>query len=188
MGLVLAFSGAIGTSRSEVSQLVANRLGWPRVKFADYIRDLARESGENPQDRMVLQKLGQALVIDDVDGFVEKVLARADWQENGNLIVDGLRHAEVRHSLAQKVAPNTLRVVHITLDEDTRQDRATRDKGIEQRLLARFDQDLTEAQIPKILPAYADLILDGTLPRQILAEKVIMRFVPSNDRGVAAAG
>src|SRR4029077_15353862 len=38
---VLGFSGAIGSGRSELSRLVADKLKWPLLRFGDYLRALA---------------------------------------------------------------------------------------------------------------------------------------------------
>ena len=96
MGTVVAFAGAIGSGKTALSKRVAELLHWPFVSFGDYIREVARQNGQDQKDRSVLQKLGQSLVMTDVDRFVSAVLDSVDWRKEGNLIVDGLRHVEVR--------------------------------------------------------------------------------------------
>jgi 2-phosphoglycerate kinase len=178
-GMVIAFAGAIGTGRSEIARLVADRLNWPIVKFSDHIKDIARNNGDDPEDRAVLQRIGQELVLDDPDGFVRAVLGRAEWRPGNNLIVDGLRHTEIRLALKQQVSDvAVLRVVYVALDEDSRQDQAQRDRQIAERMLSRYDRDLTEAQVLRILPSYADLRVNGALPYDVIARKIIDQFVP----------
>ena len=81
-GIALAFSGAIGSVKSSVSGELQNLLKWPRVSFGDFVRKKAAEMGRDPTDRTVLQKLGQALVVSDLQGFVRDVLAQApDWAD-----------------------------------------------------------------------------------------------------------
>jgi len=67
------------------------------------------------------------------------------------------------------------------VDEDTRQQRVREEDKIEPRVLMRYDQDITEAQIPRIIREYRDIEVDGKLPREIAAREVISRlglFVP----------
>lgn len=175
-GTVIAFSGAIGTGKSKISTALGQRLHWPRTGFGDYVRSYARANGKDPDDRATLQALGQALVLTDVDGFVAKVLSQVEWMESGNLILDGLRHVEVRQALLQQLRDvAVLKLVHVTVDEDTRLERAG-ERGIEQRMLSRYDQDLTEAQMSRIVPPYADLILDGTLPVEMSITMIVSKL------------
>lgn len=175
-GTVIVLSGAIGTRRSAISIEVAKSLGWGRVKFSDFLKSQIEEDGLDPNDRRLLQKVGQSLVQTDIDRFIAGVLALAEtWEPGQNLIVDGLRHAEVRLALSEKVEPSALYHVHVEVDEVTRQETAEKVGRIHERVLYRYDQDLTEAQIPKILPAYADDIVDGSLPLSIVAQKIASR-------------
>ena len=176
MGVVIAFSGPIGAGKSTISQKVANLLHWPRVSFGEYVQKVAAANGQDPKDRSVLQRLGQALVLADVDDLVEQVLKQCEWRDEGNLVVDGLRHAEVRHALIQKIKPNVLKHVFVTVDEDTRQQRVREEDKIEPRILMRFDQDITEAQVPRILREYRDIEVSGKLPGEIAAKEVVARL------------
>jgi cytidylate kinase len=179
MGTVIAFSGPIGAGRSVISQKVADLLKWPHVTFREYVQKVAKENDQDPHDRTVLQRIGQALVLADVDGFVEAVLNQKMWRGDdgqGNLVVDGLRHAEVRHALVQKIKPNALKHVYVTVDEDTRQQRVREEEKVEPRILMRYDQDITEAQIPRIIREYKDIEINGKLPSQIAAKEVVARL------------
>jgi adenylate kinase family enzyme len=185
---VIAFAGAIGSGKSKVSTEVAKLLSWPRVSFGDYVRETAKKFGQDPEDRGVLQKLGQALVMSDVDSFVTGVLDQApkDWREGPGLVVDGVRHAEVRYSLSRLAKPAILRLVLVKVDEDTRITRAEHDKSIEARMLSHYDQDITEAQIARILPAYADIEVDNTLPYQLAAQLIVDKLGLGTVASVAA--
>ena len=46
--LVLAFAGRIASGKSTFSMGLAQVLGWPRVSFGDYVRQVARHSGLEP--------------------------------------------------------------------------------------------------------------------------------------------
>src|SRR5271170_2410837 len=97
---ILAFSGGLGVGKSELTKAVEEKLGWKRASFGDYVRTVARAAGRDAGDRGELQRLGQALVLTNVDGFVDEVLKRADGAER--IILDGIRHIEVLLTLRRK--------------------------------------------------------------------------------------
>ncbi len=178
MGLVITLSGAIGSRRSEVADKLAARLGWPKVKFSDYIRQRIADDGERPEDRLLQQRYGQKLVQTQLDEFVEGVLAMAPgWRNQGNLIVDGLRHVEVLLTLKHKVLPNRLFYVNVTPDP-LRREEGARERGIEEQNLYRYDRALSEAQINRILPAYADMEVDGTVGPNLNVADIARRVGP----------
>ena len=94
-GTIIALSGAKGVYTSALSFVLSELLRWKRAKFSDHIRELAKSSGEDPDDTAVLQRIGQQLVRQRPDAFVTAVLKKADWKSGDNLILDGLRHAEI---------------------------------------------------------------------------------------------
>jgi hypothetical protein len=173
VSIVVTLSGAIGSRRSQLAGELGNRLHWPKVKFSDYIKELIVQDGGDPADRTLLQSYGQKLVQTRLKQFVDGVLARApDWREQGNLIVDGLRHVEALIQLRQAVDPSRLLHVNITANPLERETGA-RERGIAEQNLYRYDRDLTEAQISRILPAYADMNVDAQLGMRINAEEII---------------
>lgn len=176
-GLVLAFSGGLGSGKSNLTRALAEQLRWRRVSFGDYVRSYARRVGRDSADRSVLQQLGQALVLTNRKTFVTDVLnqSRAEGpnQADENLIVDGVRHIEILLELKEQVHPRMLKLIHIKTDNETRQERLIARDNVERRVVARYDSDITEAQISRILPQYADLTIDGSLPTPILVDKVI---------------
>jgi dephospho-CoA kinase len=169
--LVLAFSGGLGAGKSALTRELAGRLDWPRVSFGDYVRTYATQVQRDPKDRAVLQQLGQALVLTDREGFVRKVLGQNPTE--GSLIVDGVRHVEILLELKSQVRPRALKLIYIKADSETRQTRLMERDHVERRLVARYDSDITEAQISRILPQYADHIIDGSLPTSILVDQVV---------------
>lgn len=173
VGLVLAFSGAIGSGKSSVTKELAAKLGYPRVSFGEHVRDVVTSEGLDPTDRSVLQEVGQRLVQTKLQEFVSDVLARANWREDGYVIIDGLRHAEVLMELKRQAEPHPFRLVHIRVDEDARQERLVVRKGLDPRLAQRYDEHITEAQIREIIPQYADRIIDGNQPLDRVVCQVI---------------
>jgi len=171
MGLnfVLAFSGGLGAGKSSLTTALHERLGWPRASFGDHVRKIASENGRDEKDRSVLQQLGQALVLTNVGGFVDDVLAQAG--DAPNVILDGVRHVEVLFKLREKLN-DKVKLVHLEAPSDVRQERYLQRDDVERRLLARYEQDITEAQIARILPQYADLVVDATLPLSFQVDRV----------------
>lgn len=180
--MLIAFTGSIGAGTSGLSQAVADLLGWPRVKFSDHIREMARAQGSDPNDLNVLQAIGQSLVVDDLENFVKAVLARADWREQGNLIVDGLRHIEVRTEMLRQIGAVPLHVVHVALPLPERAQKA----GLKAATLGLHDAELSEAQLERILPQYANLSLEGDNDHNELAKRIIELFTGSSGSSVAA--
>ena len=166
MGLVITLSGGIGSRRSDLAERLKERLAWPRVKFSDLIRKRIEEAGEDQGNRLLQQQYGQRLVQNQLEDFVMGTLAMApEWVVDGNLIVDGLRHVEVLLTLRRLVhaaARSSVFYVHVKANPLERETSA-RDRGIKDQDMFRYDQALSEAQMNRILPAYADLEVDGTL-------------------------
>jgi len=179
--MLIAFTGSIGAGTSRLSQRVADLLGWPRVKFSDHIREVAVEQGSDPDDLNVLQAIGQSLVLDKLESFVEAVLSKADWRKDENLIVDGLRHVEVRTELLRQIGTVPLHVVHLALPLPER----AQNSGLAETKLGQHDSELSEAQLERILPQYANLILDGDKEHQELASRIIELFTGTGGGQVA---
>jgi hypothetical protein len=173
VGVVITLSGAIGSRRSDLAIQLARRLGWPRVKFSDYIKKVIRDDGGDPENRTQQQSYGQKLVQNRLDEFVGNVLAMApDWGPGSDLLVDGLRHVEVLLTLKNKVAPSKVLYVDVSVDP-LRRESGAKERGIAEQMLYRYDRDLTEAQLARILPAYADLKVDGTLGFSINVDEIV---------------
>ena len=64
--------------------------------------------------------------------------------------------------------------VYVSVDPLRREEDA-KNRGIAEQMLYRYDRDLTEAQLARILPAYADLKVDGTLGFSFNVEEIIQQ-------------
>jgi Fic family protein len=172
-GVVLAFSGFSGAGTHEISQRVADRLGWRRIRFSDVIRLRARALGRDPADLRVLQEIGQALVQEELETFVTDVLSHGGWVAGGDLVLDGLRHAEVRTELKRQLGETALlHVVHIDMPESQRAARF----GFDADAVLRHDSHVAEAQLAVVLPNYANLRLDGAQRAEDLVDLILRRF------------
>ncbi len=180
-GFVLALSGAIGAGKTSLAERLAARLSARRVSFGIEVRRYAEEHGANKKDRAVLQQLGQALVLTQREAFVKRVLAQdIDAQAPGDmnvpLIVDGVRHIEIFMELKRQLAPRRVHLIHITTPGSTREQRIMEKDGVERRVVARYDNDITEAQVSRILPQYAGLTVQGELPVDLQVQQVVQKL------------
>lgn len=169
--LVLAFSGAIASGKTSVSTAVAQSLGCPRVSFGEQVRRVADERGL-PASREQLQFLGEFLVREQPEDFCLAVLRQADWKPVSNLVIDGVRHAEILQTLRTLVKPCELKLIFITVDEQTRAARRP-GTGDAPEVLSALDAHSTERQVMSELPAMADLLVDGTRDINALADEIV---------------
>ena len=80
-GLVICFSGRIGSGKSSVTKALANALHWRRASFGDYVRARVAEQGGDPASREDLQNLGQALVEANPEAFAVAVIHAAGYEQ-----------------------------------------------------------------------------------------------------------
>jgi Fic family protein len=177
-GTIIVLSGAKGAYTSALSEVLAELLAWKHARFSDFIRKEAEARGEDRDDTRVLQEIGQRLVDERVGDFVCGVLASADWNPGQNLVLDGLRHAEVFRELQRQAGDSCdLRVVHVALgDKAERVDRVKRSEGVTDDQFEIFDKDATEIEVEET-PAFANLKLNGLEPRGELTRTIIRHFV-----------
>jgi len=162
--VALAFTGGIGSGKTTLSTELAERLGWPRVAFGDYVRSVAAERGiAATRDR--LQSLGATLIEEQGwDGFCRSILEQARWHPGASIVVDGARHAEVAVSLKHLVAPAIFLLVLIKTDPGIRAGRIAERGAAYEYALPISETHSTEEQVGDLLPSLADLVIDGSQP------------------------
>jgi dephospho-CoA kinase len=119
MAIVVAIAGKIGSGKTTITKSLAKLLQWPRAGFGDYVRAVARKRGES-QAREHLQELGTQLLRNDPREFCKAVISSAEWRPGEGLIIDGLRHAETIGIIRELVSPAVLKIVLISVPEETR--------------------------------------------------------------------
>lgn len=160
MAIAIAVAGRIGSGKTTVTKSVALSLGWPRASFGDYVRAVAKERGL-PQTRTQLQELGTSLLRSDPPQFCAAVLHHSGWRLGENLIIDGLRHAETIPIIRGLVAPAPLKIVLISVPEETRLKRlAARGDG-DKDSVASVEAHSSEQQVASALGDFADFIVNG---------------------------
>lgn len=167
---ILAFSGGIGSGKSSVSQAVADRLGWRRVSFGDYVRLAAKQRGL-AQTRETLQAVGISLIDAGWERFCRAVLLQAEWRNGQPLIVDGVRHVEALQTLRRIAAPSQVLLVFVQLGTPERKARLEQMETSSSRL-DEWDTHSTEVQVAAALPKLADLTINGSRSLDSLAREV----------------
>jgi cytidylate kinase len=160
-GLLICFSGRIGSGKSSVSEILAARLGWKRSAFGEYLRtELARRGGD-VTSREALQDLGQSLVETDTEAFCSDVLSAGGFRPGDNFLVDGVRHADIQRMLAVLASPSVARLIFLAADDANRFQRIA-DRPDGQADFARAEAHKVEADLKASIPAIADLSVDST--------------------------
>lgn len=170
--VVFAVSGQIASGKSTVALRLAERLKCAWASFGDYVRTVAGERGIEPH-RDNLQAVGAELIESGWEPFCRAVLAHSTWQPGQSLVVDGVRHVEAVRQLRSLVAPNTVILVHLRVDEELRQERLSGREGQAPGDSATHDAHPTEGEVKSSLPGLADLVLDGARPVNELADEII---------------
>ena len=172
MAIALAIAGKIGSGKTTVTKSLAKTLGWPRASFGDYVRAVASTRGV-PQTRAHLQDLGTLLLRDDPREFCRAVLSNAGWETGQSLVIDGLRHAETIEIIRELVSPAVLRIVLISVSDETRLRRlAERGEG-EAATIGTVEAHSSEQQVSSVLASFADLTLIGDEPSDAIVCKLI---------------
>ena len=181
---VIAISGGLGSGKASLAEALVDHLGAVRVSFGIEVRRALADMGADPTDLDKLQTIGQAFVVNDCSRLIDHVLAQDTGSRDAPLVICGIRHVEVWCELRRRF-PN-IRLVHIDTPDSVREARLMKRDGIERRLAARFDNALSEVQIDRILPQYAAVRINGSLPIDLQAGYAVT-FLGLDRARIAAA-
>jgi len=170
--IVLGLAGKIASGKSTLSASFAKEVGWPYVSFGDYVRSVARQRGLDDSQREILQQIGASLVEQDCEGFCRAVLRQAPWQPGEPLVIDGIRHLQVKQVLEKIVAPSDFILTYISVDEQIRRQRLHNEGIDDPARIERIESASTEEQVKVELPRVADFILNGAEPLPKLVEEL----------------
>jgi cytidylate kinase len=154
---VIALSSLIGAGKSTIARELSERLGWPRVSFGDYVREIARNRGLE-ESRVTLQELGESLVQNDAEGFTHAVLSKINF--NSGAVVDGIRHKQILDALARVVDPLAVHLIYVETGEQTRFKRLS-ERGMTPADVMAADAHSTEVQVRGVLSEGASLYARG---------------------------
>ncbi len=174
MDHVVGFAGRIGSGKTTLSRMTAQRLELQWTSFGDLVRRTASEQ-RLEQTRQSLQDLGDSMIAAGWKGFCGSLLALADWRHGQGLVIDGIRHVAAVTTLRDLVDPNRLLVVFVDLPPEMRRSRLE-SRGITPGAIAAADAHPNEAEVDAVR-AMADIVVDNSgLPKDTLDE-IVRRFV-----------
>ncbi len=172
IAIAVALAGKIGSGKTTVTSSLAHLLRWHRASFGDYVRLIVRERGL-PETREELQRVGTEILRENPRHFCSSVLLNCGWTCRENLIIDGLRHVETIEIIRKLVEPAPLKIVFLSLDEETRIERVKRRGETDITMIALADTHSSEQQVDSILATMADLIVDASRPVEEIVPEVI---------------
>ena len=172
-GLLVCFSGKIGSGKTSASIAVANALACGYASFGGYLRDLVVDRGGDPDCRRTLQDLGQHLIQQDAESFCRNVLARADFVPGGDFVLDGVRHFQVLEHLHRIAAPSDVRLIFLEAHSELRARRAGERSTGDSKDFARAGGHVVEADMERALPEAADARIEASLPEPDLLRQCL---------------
>ena len=78
--------------------------------------------------------------------------------------MQGIRHIEVFNELKKHIGKRSLHLINVVTPTSLREERLMDRDKVERRLIGRYDNDITEAQVARILPQYAHCEVPGDAP------------------------
>lgn len=180
--MIVAISGAPGAGKSVLAAEVSTLLQTRPASFGDYVRFLAAERGLDARRREVLQDLGEREVGANAEAFVDGFLRWAERDLSGVLVVDGLRHVEVRSAIVARAGGDRSGVLHVHVSAPAPV-RAARRTGGDEAALALVDAHPVEEDACGGLAADADLVVDGGAAARRSARKVL-KLLRQGSRGL----
>jgi len=171
--IVLGLAGKIASGKSTLAISFAEVMEWPCVSFGNYVRAVARERGLDDSQREVLQQIGALLIDENYEGFCRAVVAQAEqWRPGKPLVIDGIRHLQVKQALERIVAPSSFVLGYIAVNDQIRRERLLKERPTVKESLEQVELSSTEVQVKSELFNAADFTLDGTKPISMLIEEL----------------
>lgn len=171
--LVVAFSGKLGSGKTTISKATAASLGWLRVGFGDYVRQVVCGRGLKIT-RENLQAVGTELLEANPRSFCQAVLSSGGWAAPQHLIIDGLRHTRTIGIIRDLVSPAKLKIISILVGQETRLRRLGQREQSEAASITSIEAHSSEQEVDLIRSTFAELVIDGEQPVEVLVAQVIM--------------
>ena len=154
---MILVAGPMRSGKSTLARDIVERFGGVRVGFGDAVRRRIKTHGL-PDERMVLQQVGEEWVARDPGGLCDAVLAPSAGE--AVVVVDGVRHQHVHGLLKARAQGRRVVLVFVDADVRLRRGRLALD-GISDEAIERALNHSTERDLPLLRKA-ADIVVDGT--------------------------
>lgn len=169
--MIICLAGPRASGKSTTARCLAALLGWRSLSFGDYVREVAKERGRDPQDLLVLQDVGLELIGTGWDNFCNSLLAFYNYK-NENVIIEGVRHAEAVTTLSC-ITQTKVVLVYLDVHESVQNERIQfRNRGEYKG----HESHEVERQVKCELRDKADLIIRAELPTEEVAKLIIQEF------------
>jgi dephospho-CoA kinase len=156
--VALGISGRIGSGKTSLAVVLAERLNCPRASFGDYVRAVATDRGLDGGVRQVLQEVGDDLIAAGWDAFCAAVLNSAGYC-SGSVVVDGIRHADAAQTMQKLVAPTPWELVSVESEDSIRRSRLAA-RGVDEAGTTQADAHPNEGEVASVM-ASADLVVSS---------------------------
>ncbi len=162
---VICLSGRIGSGKTSVSIALAAARNAATASFGAFVRTVAIARGLDANRREVLQDLGANLITEHGHEWLcREVVAAANWKQDRDLVVDGVRHVDVFDAIKRISAPTTTLLIYLQLESEMELAVRTGSRGILPDARARLEQHSTEHDVIQALPSLADLVVSAEAP------------------------
>lgn len=173
MEVALGVAGRIGSGKTSLAVVLAERLDCPRASFGDYVRAVATDRGLEAGLRDVLQEVGDDLIAAGWDAFCTAVLKSAGYS-GGSVVVDGIRHADAVQTMRRLVAPTQWKLVAVESEDSIRRSRLAA-RGVDEAGTTQADAHANEGQVASVMEsAYLIVSSDSTVEE---AANVVMEWL-----------
>lgn len=165
----VAIVGRIGSGKTTLASILADRLQCPMASFGSYVRSVALQRGLDPADRAALQDLGEELIGEGWHSFCCSVLNHGGYV-SGAVVVDGIRHVAAITTIRELVAPTPCGLVAVRARDESRAERLRR-RGVTPEAAHAADAHVGESELHQVIE-HAEFVVDEQDPSEA-ADRVL---------------